>query len=142
MKKILAVILFVLAIVFLFAVPTLAQSVTPVVAPNDITPIILSICGLILSLVFSYEPAVKIWYGNQKHNGLIMVAFVALVSAAYFGLSCTSLGAQLNIQVSCTQLGAVEVFWGFVACLGGNQLTYWTVGDAPVAGLQVAPKAG
>ena len=132
MKKILAVILFVPAISFLIAMPALAQGATPVVPPNDVTPIILGICGLILSLLFSYVPAAKVWYGNQKNNGLLMVLFVAIVSAVYFGLSCTSFGAQLNIQVACTQLGAMEVFWGFVACLTGNQLTYLTAGATPI----------
>ena len=137
MKKIFATILFVLAITLLVVMPVLAQGAAPVVPPNDVTPIILGICGLILSLIFSYVPAVKVWYGNQKNNGLIMVLFVAIVSAAYFGLSCTNLGTQLNIQVACTQLGAMEVFWGFLACLTGNQLTYLTAGEAPVATVPV-----
>ena len=140
MKKIFAAFLFVLAITLLIAMPALAQGATPVVPPNDVTPIILGLCGLILSLVFSYVPAVKIWYGNQKNNGLIMVAFVAGVSAIYFVLSCTPFGAQLNIQVACTQIGAMSVFWGFVACLTGNQLTYLTAGSTPVV-TSVAPKS-
>ena len=140
MKKILAVILFVLAIVFLAALPAMAQGVTPVVPPNDVTPIILGVCGLLLSLLFSYVPALKVWYGNQKNNGLLMVLFVAIVSAAYFGLSCSPYAAQLNIQVACTQLGAVEVFWGFVACLTGNQLTYLTAGATPIPNIVVPAK--
>ena len=65
---------------------------------------------------------------------------LALVSAAYFGLSCTSLGPQLGIQVACTQLGAISVFWGFMACLSGNQLAYLTAGSAPTPTAPVPPK--
>ena len=142
MRKIFAAILFVLAIACLIAMPALAQGATPVVPPNDVAPIILGICGLILSLLFSYVPTLKVWYGNQKNNGLLMVLFVGIVSAAYFGLSCSPYAAQLNIQVACTQLGAMEVFWGFVACLTGNQLTYLTAGETPVATAAPAKPAG
>ena len=99
---------------------------------NSLTPVILGIAGAILSLVFSYVPAVKVWWDKQNNNGLLMVLFVALVSAAYFGLSCTSLGVQLGIQVSCTQVDALNVFWGFMGCLVGNQLMYQANGVAPV----------
>jgi exosortase/archaeosortase len=131
MKKIFASVLLVLALLMLGALPVLAQGAAPVIPPNDVTPIILGICGVILSLLFSYWPAAKAWYSKQTNNGMLMVLFVAIVSAAYFGLSCTSVGPQLGIQVACTQLGAISVFWGFMACLSGNQLAYLTAGSAP-----------
>jgi hypothetical protein len=93
--------------------------------------VILGIVGALVSLLFSYYPPLKVWYGNQKNNGLIMVGFVLVVSAAYFGLSCTSLAAQLNLQVACTQAGAVQMFYGFLGCLTGNQLAYLVSGESP-----------
>ena len=99
---------------------------------NSLTPIILGIAGLILSLLFSYVPALKAWYAAQTNNGLIMVGFVLLISAIYFGLGCTSLGPQLGIAVACTQAGAIEMFYGFLGCLVGNQLTYLVAGSPPV----------
>ena len=100
---------------------------------NSYTTVILAIAGVILSLIFSYVPAAKAWYLKQANNGLIMLGFVFLVSLIYFGLGCTSFGAQLGITVSCTQSGAVDMLWGFVGCLTGNQLTYLVTADAQTA---------
>ena len=132
MKKIFASVLLVLALLMLGALPVLAQGAAPVIPPNDVTPIILGICGVILSLLFSYWPAAKAWYSKQTNNGLVMVGFVLLISAIYFGLGCTSLGPQLGIAVACTQAGAIEMFYGFLGCLVGNQLTYLVAGSPPV----------
>jgi archaellum biogenesis protein FlaJ (TadC family) len=136
MKKKLAYVLLVLSIAFLIAIPTvpaLAQGATPVIPASDLTNVILFVVGVIVSTAFSYFPALKVWYGNQTNNGWIMLAVTAVVSAAYFGLSCSPLAATLNIQVSCTQLGVIAVFWGFVNCILGGQLTYLMTGSALVA---------
>ena len=100
---------------------------------NDLTPVILGVVGAVLSLLFSYVPAIKAWYAAQSNQGLIMVGFVLLVSLAYFGLSCTSLAAGLGITVACTQAGAIQMIYGFIGCLAGNQLAYLTTGTTPAA---------
>ena len=140
MKKVYVTLMIVSAIVLFSAMRALAQGASPVVPASDLTNVILFIVGMVVSTIFSYFPAVKIWYGNQQNNGWIMFVVTAIVSGAYFWLSCSPLAAQLNIQTSCTQLGAVTVFWGFVNCVIGNQLTYLTTGSAPVATVPAAPK--
>ena len=91
---------------------------------NELSTIILGIAGALLSLIFSYVPAVKAWYDLQLNKGLIMLGLNVLVAAVYFGLSCTSLTAQLHIGVSCDQPGLLLLAQALFVIATANQITY------------------
>jgi hypothetical protein len=86
--------------------------------------ILLAVVGAILSLVFTYVPALKEWLDAHPQKGLLMLAFVAIIAVAYFGLSCTPLAAQLGISVTCDQAGAIELVKAWFAIAAGNQLAF------------------
>jgi hypothetical protein len=68
---------------------------------NNLTVIILALVGALIQLLFKYFPKLSTWYAGQPQKALIMVAVVAVVSVAYFGLGCISILAdKLNIQVA------------------------------------------
>lgn len=86
---------------------------------------ILYVVGVVVSLLFSYVPKLKDWYEAQHgYKALIMVGLIAIVSAAFFGLSCTTLAAALGIQVACTSEGALAVALAFIKIIIANQAAY------------------
>jgi hypothetical protein len=78
--------------------------------------------GILLSLLFSYTPGLRQWYGKQsgEAKSLIMLASLVVVACGVFGLSCYG----PFDWVQCTQDGA----WGlgilFVSALVTNQPMY------------------
>jgi len=84
--------------------------------------ILLGLVGVVLSAAFNYVPALKAWYDAQNNKGLLMLAFVFVISGLYFGASC--LPFDLGVEVACTQEGALVVVKAFVSILIGNQLAY------------------
>jgi len=121
MKKILWI-----ALIVLVLVPSLvvyAQSGTPA-SPANLQTIVLGIAGLLLSLLFTYVPAAQAWFDSKSNKGLMMLGFVILISVAYFLLGCTSLAAQLNIQVTCDQAGALVLGQMILTVAISNQLTF------------------
>jgi hypothetical protein len=99
----------------------------------DLQNVILGIVGAVLSLAFSYVPALKAWFDARPNKGLLMLGFVVLVGLAYFGLSCTPLAAQLNITLSCSQAGALQLAQAIFALAAGNQLAYLFSNNSPAA---------
>ncbi len=93
--------------------------------------VILGIVGALVSLVFSYVPAVKTWFDAQTNKGLIMLGVLVVVGLAYFGLSCTPFAAQLGITLACTQAGAVQLAQAIFALAAGNQLAYLFSNNSP-----------
>lgn len=81
-----------------------------------------SVSGLFLSLLFSYIPGLKTWYGEQKSEvkSLIMLAVLVIVSVGVFVLSCYG----PFDWVACTQDGAWGLVVLFVAALVPNQSLY------------------
>ena len=86
--------------------------------------ILLGIVGAVMSLAFTYVPALKAWYDAQANKGLIMLALVVLVSVAYFGLACSPLAGNFNITLACTQEGAIELVKAIFVIASGTQLAY------------------
>jgi len=91
---------------------------------ENLAVVILGVVGVVIQLVFKFMPVVKQWYEKQVNKGPIMLAVVAVVSVIYFGLSCTSLGAEFGVTVSCTQAGVVALAKAIFLIASGNQLTY------------------
>ena len=74
---------------------------------NELSVIILAVVGAVIQLVFKYFPKLSTWYEAQSNKALIMVAVIAVVSLAYFGLGCTPFAASLGIAVACSGAGAL-----------------------------------
>ena len=69
--------------------------------PEQLSQVILGGVGVALQLVFKYFPGVSPWFDGLKNKALVALGFDAAFGVAYFGLACSSLAAQLNIQLSC-----------------------------------------
>ena len=87
--------------------------------------ILLGLAGTVLSAIFKYWPAAEQWYNKQANKGLLMLAFVFVLSGLYFGASCLPL--DLGVTAVCSEEGALEVVKAFVVILVGNQLAYLTL---------------
>jgi hypothetical protein len=98
---------------------------------NELSTIILGIAGVVLSLIFSYIPAVKTWYDAQANKGALMLGFNVIIAAVYFGLSCTPYAAQLNIGVSCDQPGLLILLQALSVIATANQVAYKFSNNSP-----------
>lgn len=98
-------------------------------SPIEISNVVLFILGVILSLVFTYIQEAKAWLQGLKHGGLVMLGFVVLIAAAYFGLSCTPWAVYLHIAIACSVASAFDVLQALVLIATGNQLAYLLVGS-------------
>lgn len=86
--------------------------------------VILGIVGAILSLVFSYIPAARVWLERQPNKGLFMLAMVFSVSFVYFGLACSPFAADLGIRLECSRAGVIELCKAIFVIASGNQLAF------------------
>jgi len=84
--------------------------------------LIVSIAGVVLSLLFSYVPGLQGWFkkldGNSKR--LVMLALMALVSLGAFGLACLG---RYDL-VACTTDGGWQMLEYFVWAVIANQTAY------------------
>ena len=78
--------------------------------------------GLGLSLMFSYIPGAKAWYGvlDGQRKALVMLALLLVASIVIYGLSCVGYATA----VSCNENGLLELGELFFAALVANQMTY------------------
>ena len=91
---------------------------------NELSVVLLAIVGAGIQLVFKYFPKLSTWYESQSNKALIMVAVIAVVSLAYFGLSCTPFAVTLGIVVACSTQGALQLGAAFIYILVSQQTTY------------------
>jgi len=91
---------------------------------NELSVVLLAIVGAGIQLVFKYFPKLNTWYEAQSNKALIMVGVIAVVSLAYFGLSCTPFAATLGIVVACSTQGALQLGAAFIYILVSQQTTY------------------
>ncbi len=80
--------------------------------------------GVLLSLLLAYIPGVSSWYDGKdtKTKAGIMAGLLAMVAVSVYGLDC--LGWVVDLGVSCTQVGAIELVKLFVSALISNQATF------------------
>lgn len=86
--------------------------------------VILGIVGAILSLVFSYVPAARVWLEGQDNKGMVMLALVLVVSGVYFALSCSPFAADLGIAIQCSRAGFIDLGKAIFVIASGNQLAF------------------
>lgn len=102
----------------------------------ELTPlatILLTIFGAAVSLAFRMIPKLADWYEKQHgKKAIIMIAFLLLISALYFGLGCTPMAGQLGITTACSWDGATTIIMAFITLLGSNQVAYILAGGNQV----------
>ena len=85
-----------------------------------------TIAAIALSLAFSYIPGLSGWY--ERLDGiakrLLMLIIVVCVAVGAFGLACAGWGADLGLELSCDQPGAIALLQSLVLALVANQSTY------------------
>lgn len=81
-----------------------------------------AIAGVVISLAFSYVPGLKFWFGELEgdYKRLVMLGALAIVALGAFGLAC--LGQYSG--VACTQAGAWDLIYIFIAAAIANQSAY------------------
>ena len=79
--------------------------------------------GVVLSLLFSYVPGMNVWFAGLtgQVKRLIMLALLALVAGAIFGLGCAGI---VSAGATCDNAGVVQIVWLFVLAMIGNQSMY------------------
>lgn len=78
--------------------------------------------GVLMSLVASYVPGVRDWFGSldASYKRLVMLAALLVVALGATALSC----AGVLSVVECSQGGVVALGRNFIAALVANQSTY------------------
>jgi len=85
-----------------------------------------SVAGAVLSLIFSYIPGAKQWYGalDGTYKRLVMALLLALTAAVVYALSCTGWAHEFGLVVTCDRQGLAALLRAFLSALVANQATY------------------
>jgi len=85
-----------------------------------------SLAGVLLSLVFSYVPGAKQWYGalDGPRKRLVMLGFLALATALVLAVVCSGFGHDFGLVLACDRSGFVAAVKAFGAAAVANQTTY------------------
>jgi hypothetical protein len=85
-----------------------------------------SIFAVLLSLAASFIPGFSAWFaalpGAQKR--LVMLAGLALIALASYGLACADPAAALGFPLACDQSGALTLWQSFLAAVIANQAAF------------------
>ena len=91
---------------------------------NDLSTLLASVAGILLSLSFAYVPGLSDWYAKQTAQIKSLVMLLALIGAA-FGAYAASCWELFNIPgLTCTEGGARVLVSAFIMALAANQSTY------------------
>lgn len=90
---------------------------------NLTSEILVSIAGVVLSLLFSYIPGLRVWFGAlvSEKKQLIMLAALIIVTGGVFGLGCAGV---LDIGIPCDKGGVISIIRLLILALIANQSTY------------------
>lgn len=85
--------------------------------------LIVSIAGIVLSLLFSYIPGLRTWYAAliTETKQLIMLGLLILVTAAIYALGCYGI---LDTGIVCGKEGIIALVQMLVYGLVSNQAAY------------------
>lgn len=78
--------------------------------------------GIILSLLFSYIPGLKDWFGvlSGEMKRLVMLALLALIAGAVYAQGCYGFIAL----ITCDGAGIKQLIGLFVVAMISNQVVY------------------
>ncbi len=102
----------------------------------EISPeVIVAGAAIILSLLFSYIPGLRVWYGgkSEEFKKLFMLGLLVVFSGSLFGLGCAGL---LSVSLPCSKDGAVQLIWYLGIAVATNQGAYLispTTSDVKIA---------
>lgn len=90
---------------------------------NLTSEILVSIAGVVLSLLFSYIPGLRVWFAAliSEKKQLIMLAVLIIVTGGVFGLGCAGI---LDIGLACDKGGVIALVRLLIVALIANQSTY------------------
>lgn len=91
---------------------------------TDLSTLLASIAGIVLSLAFAYIPGLSTWYGNQtaQVKSLTMLGCLVLAAGGAYALSCWQI---FNISgLTCDDGGLRTLAAAFIMALAANQSTY------------------
>ena len=85
--------------------------------------LLVSIAGVVLSLLFSYIPGLRVWFAAlaSEKKQLIMLGLLVLVTGGVFGLGCAGV---LDTGLACDKGGVIAIVKLLVAGIIANQATY------------------
>jgi hypothetical protein len=85
-----------------------------------------AICGVLLSLVFSYVPGLNARWNElaAEIKRLAMLILLVLVTGSVFGLACSGWGAEFGVTIDCSRAGLVSLINALIYAVMANQSTY------------------
>ena len=85
--------------------------------------LIVSIAGVVLSLLFSYIPGLRTWFAAlvAETKQLIMLGLLVLVTGAIYALGCYGI---LDTGIACGKEGVVSLVFMLIAGVVSNQAAY------------------
>lgn len=91
--------------------------------------LLVSVAGVVLSLLFSYLPGLSAWYGGLAGDKkrLIMLGMLALVAGGIYALDCGGVLVKLapDLAGMCSAAdGWVQVVRAFVLAMIANQAAF------------------
>jgi hypothetical protein len=88
--------------------------------------ILSGICGVILSLIFSYIPGRESWWAGLEPAGkrLIMLILLVAVSTGVYLLACIGWAADFKLEIACNRAGFVSLITAFIYAVMANQSAY------------------
>ena len=91
--------------------------------------LLVSVAGVVLSLLFSYLPGLSSWYGTLSGDKkrFVMLAMLALVAGGMYALDCGGVLVKLAPDVAgmCSAAdGWVQVVRAFVLAMIANQSAF------------------
>ena len=90
----------------------------------DVTSeLIVGIAGIVLSLLFSYIPGLRVWYAGlvSEKKQILMLGLIALVTIGIGIVGCLGFIAT---GISCDKAGIIALVKMFFAGIIANQATY------------------
>lgn len=84
---------------------------------------IVAIAGVVLSLLFSYIPGLRVWFAGlvAEKKQLIMLGLLVLVSGGVFALGCFDI---IQTGISCDKPGIISLVFMLISGIVANQATY------------------
>lgn len=85
--------------------------------------ILITATGIILSLLFSYIPGLRVWYGGkaEEFKKLFMLSLMVAVAGVMFGLGCWGIW---NLNLPCDKNGLFTLVWYLGIAISTNQAAY------------------
>lgn len=85
--------------------------------------VIVGIAGVVLSLLFSYIPGLRVWFAGlvTETKQLIMLGLLIVVSGAIFALGCYGV---IDTGIACDKNGAISLVFMLISGVIANQATY------------------